>query len=150
MNKMKFGVLALLIVNILAGCRSDIVCTKRVKELTSKCVYIEPLKTEDLYIGKVLRDVVEKEFVRKGFEICDANGATILISGAAFLTQRSAANKNFLGASETSSQAIESVSLVVKNRAGEILATASYDNNERYTASKLATEFGCELANKLK
>ena len=150
MNTPKFVAIGLLAINLLAGCRSDIVCTERMKLLDRKCVYIEPLKTEEASVGRVLRDVLEKEFVRKQLEICDCNNATMFISGAAFLTERSASNQNLLVASGTSSQAIESVSLIVKDRDGQILATASYDNNERFTASKLAKEFGGELANKLK
>ena len=57
--------MVLLAVNLLAGCRSDIVCTERMKLLDHKCVYIEPLKTEEASIGRVLRDVLEKEFVRR-------------------------------------------------------------------------------------
>jgi hypothetical protein len=49
-----------------------------------------------------------------------------------------------------SSQAIESVSLIAKDRDGKILLTASYDNKEKYSASKLAKKFGSALANKLK
>jgi hypothetical protein len=154
MRKITFAVLVLLFVNLIAGCHYDIVRNKNVKLVAHKCVCIESLKTQDPYIGTVLRDVIEKEFIRRGFEICDANNATILISGSAFLTERAKSNQNFVllvgGGSASSSQAIESVSLVVKNKAGEILATASYDNSERYTASKLATEFGSALADKLK
>jgi hypothetical protein len=115
-------------------------------------VYIEDLKTEDPSIGKVLRDVIEKEFVRKRFEICDQNNATILISGAAFLTQQSAGSQNplFLGGSTKANQAIESISLVAKNNKGEILASASFDNVDRRSASKIATEFGNAVAGKLK
>jgi hypothetical protein len=134
----------------LAGCHSDIVCTAQLKQLTRKCVYIEPLKTESPAVGIVLRDIIEKEFVRRQFEICDANSATIIIGGSAFLTQRSEESRTFLGGSANSSQAIESVSLVAKNRNGELLASASYDNNERYTADKLGREFGGALADKLK
>jgi hypothetical protein len=39
---------------------------------------------------------------------------------------------------------------MAKNRNGQILLTASYDNKEQYTASKLAKEFGSALADKLK
>ena len=145
-----FFILILAVGNLSAGCRSDIVCTQRVKLLSHKCVYIEPLQTQDLHVGKVLRDVIEKEFARRRFEICDANSATILVSGAAFMTERSVSKRDLFGSSGASSEAIESVSLVVKNRAGELLATASYDNNERYTASKLGTELGGALAGKLK
>ena len=142
--------LILLAVGISAGCNSDIVCTDRIKLLDDKCVYIKPLNTEDPAIGRVLRDTIEKEFLRRNFELCDPNKATILISGSAFLTERSQGNKNFFGASSVSSQAIESVSLLVKDNSGELLASASYDNKERYTAARLGKKFGGALANKLK
>ncbi len=138
------------IISTLAGCHTDVVCTKQLKELTHKCVYVEPLKTESPVVGQVLRDVIEKEFVRRRIEICDVNSATIIIGGSAFLTQRAEESRNFLGGSANSSQAIESVSLVAKNRDGEILASASYDNNERYTAGRLGKELGGALADKLK
>ena len=139
-----------LAISTMAGCHSDIVCTERIKQLTRRCVYIEPLKTESPAVGIVLRDIIEKEFVKRRFEICDANSATIIIGGSAFLTQRAEESRTFLGGSANSSQAIESVSIVAKNRNGELLVLASYDNSERYTASKLGQEFGSALADKLK
>jgi hypothetical protein len=152
MYKRLFCLLVLVSVCLICGCHSDIVCTNNLKAIEHKCVYIEDLKTEDPSIGKVLRDVIEKEFVRKRFDICDPNHATVLISGAAFLTNQSKGSQNplFLGGSTTASQAIESISLIAKNNKGEILASASYDNVDRQSASKIATEFGKDVANKLK
>lgn len=150
MKRAGLTVLVLSTVSIFVGCHSDIVVTKRLKTLTRKCVYLEPIKTESPYIGQVLRDVIEKEFVRRRFEICDQNKATVLISGSAFLTERSQSDRHILGGSATSSRSIESVTLVVNDNAGERLASASYDNNERYTASKLGKELGAALADKLK
>jgi len=139
---------------LIAGCNYDIVRNKNVKLEEAKCVFIEPLKTQEPHIGAVLRDVIEKEFVRNGFVLCDANGATIFISGTAFLTERSKSSENFVlflgGASAKSSSAIESVSLIAKNKAGQIIATASYDNSESFTASRLATEFGRAFSSQLK
>ena len=152
MNRVEFAVL--LFAFLIAGCNYDIVRNQKIKLDEPKCVCIERINTQDPYIGKVLRDVIEKEFVRRGFALCDANNATIIISGSAFLTERSKASQNFIlivgGGSSNSNQAIESVSLTAKNKAGQILATASYDNSERFTASKLATEFGRAFADKLK
>ena len=149
-SKTKFIVPFVLILSVLAGCHSDIVCTDRLKLLEHKCVHVEPLETANPYIGKVLKDVLVKEFVRHRFEICDSNSATIIITGSAFLTQRSESDKNFLGASAASSQAIESVSLAVRDKEGGLLASASYDNTECYTASRIGKELGGALANKLK
>jgi len=153
MKKMTLTVSVLLILILIAGCSYDIVRNKNVKLDTPKCVCIEQLKTEDPYIGTVLRDVIEKEFVRCGFELCNPNTATILISGSAFLTERAKGSQNSVllvgGGSFKSDQAIESVSLIAKNKAGQILATASYDNTGRFTASRLATEFGRAIAQKL-
>lgn len=138
----------------IAGCNYDIVRNKTVKLDEPKTVFIEPLKTEDEHIGIVLRDVIEKEFVRKGFCLSDADNATILISGSAFLTERSKSSQNFVlflgGGSSNSNNAIESVSLIAKNRQGRILATASYDNSQSFTASKLGTEFGRAFSEKLR
>ena len=146
--------IGLLSIAIFAGCHSDIVTTPRLKTLTPKCVYIKAIESENPHVGKVLRDVLEKEFIRKKVEICDPNSATIFITGSTFLTIRSTGSETKLyivgTGSFTSSQAIESVSLVARDKDGEILLTASYDNKEKYSASKLAKEFGSALANKLK
>jgi hypothetical protein len=146
--------IGLLLIAFSAGCNYDIVTTSRLKTITNKCVCIEPIESENPHVGKVLRDVLEKEFIRKKIEICDSNSATVFITGSTFLTIRSSGSETKLFIAGTgsfvSSQAIESVSLVAKDRDGEILLTASYDNKEKSSASKLAKQFGSALANKLK
>lgn len=149
MNRL-YWLIGLLAIGVSAGCNSDIVTTNRLKELTLKCVYIAPLESEDPQVGKVIRDVIEKEFIRKKIELCDSNTATVFITGATFLTAKATSSGTFLSTSSYSSQAIESVSLVAKNSNGEVLLSASYDNKDRQSASKLAQEFGAALANKLK
>ncbi len=149
MNRL-YWLIGLLAIGVSAGCNSDIVTTNRLKELTHTCVYLAPLESENPQVGKVIRDVIEKEFIRKKIELCDSNTATIFITGATFLTVKATSSGTFLSTSSYSSQAIESVSLVAKNSDGEILLSASYDNKERYSASKLAQEFGAALADKLK
>ncbi len=149
MNRL-YWLIGFLAICVSAGCNSDIVTTNRLKELTHTCVYIAPLESENPQVGKVIRDVIEKEFIRKKVELCDPNTATVFITGAAFLTVKATSSGTILTTSSYSSQAIESVSLVAKNSNGEILLSASYDNKERYSASKLAQEFGAALANKLK
>ncbi len=149
MNRL-YWLIGLLAIGASAGCNSDIVTTNRLKELNLKCVYIEPFESEDPQVGKVIRDVIEKEFIRKKIELCDPNTATIFITGATFLTARATSSGTFLTTSSYSSQAIESVSLVAKDVEGEVLLSASYDNKDRYSASKLAKEFGSALANKFK
>jgi hypothetical protein len=52
--------------------------------------------------------------------------------------------------SSDSRQAVESVSLVAKDPNGVILMSASYDNQERYSVSRLAQELGAAIAGKLK
>lgn len=149
MNRLTWFI-GLVIVSALLGCNSDIVSTKALKLLENKCVHIEPLESEDPQIGKVLRDVLEKEFIRRNVQICDPNTATILISGATFLTVRATSSEALFMGSSDSRQAIESVSLVAKDPNGLILMSASYDNQDRRSASKLAQEFGAALAAKLK
>ncbi len=149
MNRLTWFI-GLVIVSVLLGCNSDIVCTEHLKLLENKCVHIEPLASENPQIGKVVRDILEKEFIRRKVRICDPNSATIFISGATFLTVRSTSSKTFIVGSSMSSQAIESVSLVAKDPNGQILLSASYDNQDRLSASKLAKEFGSALAGKLK
>ncbi len=141
MNKLPW-LIGLSAICISAGCNSDIVCTKHLKMLQHKCVYIAPLESGDPQVGKVIRDVIEKEFVRRQVKLCDPNTATVFITGATFLTVR--------GTASASSQSIESVSFVAKDNSGVILLSASYDNKDRYTAGKVAKEFGSALAGKLK
>jgi hypothetical protein len=141
MNKL-FLLLGILAVSISAGCSSDIVCTEQLKMLEYKCVYIEPLQSEDPHVGQVLRDAFEKEFMRKGVSLCDTSAATVFLSGSTFMTVRGTASR--------SGQYIESITVVGKNSNGEVLLSASYDNKERYSASRLAKEFGSALAGKLR
>jgi len=149
MNRL-YWFIGLLAIAVSAGCNSDIVTTHRLKELNHKCIYVAPLESEDPQVGKVIRDVIEKEFIRRKIELGDPNTATVFITGATFLTARATASKNLLGMESASSQAIESVSLVAKDSSGKVLLSASYDNKDRYSASKLAQEFGAALADKLK
>ncbi len=144
--------IGLLLIGFSAGCHSDIVCTKHLKSLTHKCVHIEPIESENPYVGQVLRDVLEKEFIRRRFEMCDANTATVLIHGSTFMTVRASADAGGLGSHKSSAanQAIESVTVTARNAAGQTLLTASYDNCEQYTASKLAKEFGAALVEKFR
>jgi hypothetical protein len=141
MNKLSW-LIGLLVIITSAGCGSDIVSTDRLEMLEHKCVYIAPLESEDPHVGKVIRDCLEKELLRQNIELCDPNTATVLFAGSTFMTVR--------GSGSASSQSIESVSLVGKDTDGEMLLSASYDNKERYSASKLAQQFGSELAKKLK
>ena len=141
MNKL-YWLIGLLAIIAFAGCGSDIVSTDRLKMLEHKCIYIAPLESEDPHVGQVIKDVLEKELLRQHVELCDPNTATVLLTGSTFMTVR--------GSGAATSQSIESVSLVGKDTNGEMLLSASYDNKERYSASKLAQQFGSELAKKLK
>ena len=140
--KKLYWVAGFFVISVFAGCGSDIVCTDRLKMLEHKCVYIEPLESDDPHVGQVIRDVLEKELMRKQIELCDPNTATVIFTGSTFMTVR--------GSGAATSQSIESLSLVGKDTSGEMLLSASYDNKERYSASKLAQQFGSELAKKLK
>ena len=118
--------------------------------LEHKCVHIARIESDDPHVGKVIRGVVEKEFIRRKVAWCDPNTATAFVAGATFLTVTSTSSRNFLSESFISNQAIESVSLIAKGRNGAVLLSASYDNGKRYTASKVAREFGKAVASKLK
>ena len=142
--------IVLFISGISAGCNSDIVTTNRLKAVSYKCVHIAPFESGDPQIGQVVRDIIEKEFIRRKIKLCNSDSATIFITGAAFVTVRSKSNEGFFGSESASNQAIESVSLVAKNIEGEVLLSASYDNKERKSASKLAQEFGSAVADKLR
>ena len=144
MNRL-YWLIGLFVIGISAGCNSDIVTTNHLKALPHKCVSIAPFESENPQIGKVVRDVIEKEFIRRKIKLCDSDTATIFVTGATFLTVRATTNQSLIG-----SQAIESVSLVAKNINGEVVLSASYDNNNRLSASKLAQEFGSAVADKLR
>jgi RecA-family ATPase len=148
---MKRVLLGILII-FLAGCHTDIVTTKQLRAVKNKCIYVQPIESQDPYVGKVLRDVLEKEFIRKSVRLCDSNTATIILTGSTFLTTRSSGSKGLLGVGgkESSAQSIESLTISGKDQQGNILLNASYDNAEQFTASKLAQEFGSALADKLK
>jgi len=139
---------------LFVGCNTDIVTTKQLKTVKNKCVYVTPIDCQDPYVGKVLRDVLEKEFVRKNVQLCDADNATVILTGSTFMTTRSKGEtsmlNNLFGGKESSAQSIESVSVSAKDKAGNILLTASYNNVDQLTASKLAQEFGSTLADKLR
>jgi len=150
MRKALIATLAAIALSTLTGCNSDIVTTSRLKEIETRCFYIEPLKTEDPHVGEVLKNLIEKEFVRRNCQMCDTVNATVFITGAAFLTQRSQADRNLFGSTAASSQAIESVTLTAKDTTGQLLATASYDNAQRLTAGRIGQELGAALAARLK
>jgi hypothetical protein len=138
---------------LFAGCNTDIVTTKQLKTIKNKCVYVTPIESQDPYVGKVIRDVLEKEFVRKHIQLCDADNANVILTGSTFMTTRSHGETsmlNLFGGKQSSAQAIESVTITAKDKAGNILLTASYNNVDQLTASKLAQEFGSTLADKLK
>jgi len=152
--KRSFWLIGLLLMALSAGCLSDIVTTPQLKTLTERRIYIEPIQSENPQVGQVLRDVIEKEFVRKKIELGDPNTATVFITGSTFMTVRATASQtkvHVIGTgSAFASQAVESISVIAKDREGQILLTASYDNKKQNTASKLGKEFGKALANKLK
>jgi len=135
---------------LFVGCHSDIVTTKQLGAVKNKCVFVQPIESQDPYVGKVIRDVLEKEFVRKGVRMCDAETANVIMTGSTFLTVRSSGKKDWFGGKESSAQAIESLTIAAKDKAGNVLLTASYDNSEQFTASKLAQGFGQALADRLR
>jgi len=152
--KRLYWLFGLLLMALSAGCPYDIVTTPRLKLLAEKRIYIEPIRSENPQVGQVLRDVIEKEFVRKNFELGDPNTATVFIAGSTFMTVRGKASQTKVSVIGTGSafanQAVESISVIAKDKEGQILLTASYDNTKQYTASRLAKEFGSELAKRLK
>jgi hypothetical protein len=71
---------ALLAMGVSAGCHCDIICTSRLKMLEHKCVHIAPIESDDPHVGKVIRDVIEKEFIRRQVGLCDPNTATVFVT----------------------------------------------------------------------
>jgi hypothetical protein len=140
------------------GCSSnyDILTTDDLKTINidseGECFYIEPLKTNNPNVGKVISDVIEREFRRRKLTICDRGTATIIVSGSTFMTVRAAPSAKELrgNKSAAANEAIDSISVKVISREGKLLAIASYDNDELYTVNKAAKIFGAKLAKKLK
>lgn len=150
---MKKAITIGILFTLFAGCNTDIVTTNQLNTIKNKCVYVTPIESQDPYVGKVLRDVIEKEFVRKHIQLCDANTANVILTGSTFMTTRAKGETsalNLFGGKQSSAQAIESVTITAKDRAGNILLTASYNNIDQQTASKLAQDFGSTLADKLR
>ena len=138
---------------LVSGCgSSDIVTTKALELLDERCVHIETIQSRDPYVGRVLSDIFQKEFIRHKVALCDPDSATIIVTGSTFMTVRSAGNAARLKSrkSAAANEAIESISLTAKDRNGQILLTASYDNKKQQTAGKLAREFGRAVAIRLR
>jgi len=141
------------LLTIVSGCGgpSDIVRTKALKSVTERCVHIQPIQSSDQYVGQVLSDVLQKEFIRAKMALCDPDTATILVTGSTFMTTRSAPDARRLKSRKSAAnEAIESISLTAKDREGQILLTASYDNKKQQTAAVLAKKFGRAVARKLR
>ncbi|MGB7581799.1 MAG: hypothetical protein WBL85_05055 [Sedimentisphaerales bacterium] len=143
------------ILTLFAGCNTDIVTTDQLKTVKNKCVYVTPIESRDPSVGKVLKDILEKEFVRKNIRLCDADNANVILTGSAFLTTRTGGTGwtglfDFFNEKPVSAQAIESVTITAKDKSGNILLTASYNNSELKTTSKFAKDFGSTLADKLR
>ncbi len=144
--------IGLLIIAVTTGCNQEIVRTEHLNKLDHKCVHIKPIESENPYVGKVLRDVFQKEFIREQIQLCDPNSATVIITGSTFMTYRAKTGKGGLGGASyaATNQAIESVSIIAKNQNGDVVLTAAYDNSKQYTATKVGEVFGSSLAKKFK
>jgi hypothetical protein len=110
--------IGLLAIAASTGCNSDIVTTRGLKELNHKCVHLESIESDDPHVGKVIRDVIEKEFVRRNIELCNSDTATVFITGATFLTENAESNGSFfgIGSSSSSTQAIEIKRILFRHR----------------------------------
>jgi len=138
---------------VVSGCgSSDIVSTKALELLDERCVHIETIQSQDPFVGRVLSDIFQKEFIRHKVALCDPDSATIIVTGSTFMTVRSAGSAGRLKSrkSAAANEAIESISLTARDQNGQILLTASYDNKKLQTAGTLAREFGRAVAIKLR
>jgi hypothetical protein len=149
-KSMKRALAISMLLAVISGCHTDIVTTKQLKAVKDKCVFVQTIESVDPYVGRVLKDVLEKEFIRKKVQLCGEDTANIIITGSTFMTTRSTGKTGWFGGKESSAQAIESITITAKDTNGVTLLTASYDNAEQFTASKLAQEFGSALADKLR
>ena len=118
--------------------------------MDKKCVHIAPIQSEDPHVGEVLKDVIEKEFLRKNIPLCDAETATVFITGSTFMTMRGSSSDGMFGSSSASAECCESVSITAKDREGNVLLSASYDNKSRASVGEFGREFGAALASKFR
>jgi len=72
------------VISAFAGFYSDIVRADHLKTLEHKCMFIAPLEGEDPNVGKIIRDVFEKESIRHQIELCEPNTASVLFTGITF------------------------------------------------------------------
>lgn len=145
-----WGLLAVALLLSTAGCNMDIVTTEHLSAVSERRVYVEAIGSQDPQVGEVLKDILEKELLRRNVAMCDEKNATIIMEGATFMTDQSKSSAGLFGPSAVSNQALESITLTARDREGQILLSASYDNMDRKTAGRAGKEFGQAIAQRLK
>lgn len=134
---------------VLTGCNTDMVVSPELNEIEDKRIYVSTFTSEDPGIGQVIRDIMIKEMLRAGVPMTPEDQANLIITGAAFLTDQSKGRSGIFTSSSRTTQSIESVSVVVKTPDGRVMASGSYDNSARESASEIAKELGAKVASKL-
>jgi hypothetical protein len=147
-----FNIIPVASMLVLSGCHMDVMVDReRLAEVGLRCVHIGPLASANEPLAQVVRDVLEKEFMRREMGPCTAEEATLLMSGSIDALSINTTRKKFLGPlEETSRESISSVSLVVKDREGSVVLSMSFDNQDRHSAIHLGRMLGRDLAKKLR
>lgn len=131
------------------GCRTDVVISPELKALPDKRIHVADFTADTEGIGHVIRDVMIKELLREGVTLSSENQANLFITGAAFLTDHTRGRSGIFTASSMQTQAIESVSVVIKTRDGTVMGSGSYNNSKRKSAAEIGKALGEEIADEL-
>lgn len=141
---MKAAMLFLMLIAFV-GCASNEV--KSIKlDTPAKNICVQDFKSSDPAVGEIFKQVMKDELVQQGFTLTDANNADILITG--FVSKSE-------GGWDTGGY-IDTVMIVVKNRAGEIIDSTTFEQGHiaaSYGGNplvKLAKKLTKNLAKKLK
>ena len=140
------------------GCYSDVTVTKELKTLDRKCIHIGQIDCNNPRVAKILRDCLQKEFIKAKLDVCDEDTATMIMTGDVFMTTEkefagsgwfgSYGSGGYVGGKEA--LAIDSTSFQVKTKDGRLLAVASYNNWVRERVERVGHFLGYDLASKLK
>lgn len=147
-------ILPLLSASLITGCATDVVVTEKLRSIEHKRIYIGRIECDHSGVADVLRDCLLKEFVKAKLDISEENSATMIITGSVFMTPKSdLSGTAWTGYAHISGEEkiiIDSVSLQVKAKNGEVLAIGSFNNSAGFNAVWIGEQLGQDLAGKLK
>jgi len=147
-------ILPILLASLITGCASDVVVTEKLRTVEHKRIYIGHIECDHSGVADVLRDCLLKEFVKAKLDVCEETAATIIITGSVFITPKSdLSGSAWTGYAHISGEekiVIDSVSLQVKAKNGDVLAIGSFNNSAAFNVVWIGEQLGQDLAGKLK